>query len=51
MCLVQGECTYSSIAAQLNIPIEIVDFKSQLLKNKGYRIDPLSVAKGDFLKY
>lgn len=51
MCLVHGDCTYNYIAAQLNIPIEIVDFKSQLLKNKGYRIDPLSVAKGDFLKY
>lgn len=51
MCLVQGECTYNSIAAQLNVPIKIVDFKSQMLKYKGYRIKRLASAKGDFLKY
>lgn len=51
MCLVHGECTYSSIAAQLNMPIEIVDFKSQILKYKGYEINSLNISKSNFLKY
>jgi Zn-dependent peptidase ImmA (M78 family) len=42
--------TYDFIARELGIPIEIIDFKSQILKNKGYRIEPLGLAKGDFLK-
>lgn len=49
MCLVKVDCTYSSIAAQLNVPIEIVDFKRHLLKYKGFKINSFGVAKGNFL--
>ena len=46
----QTHFTYSSIAAQLNMPIEIVDFKSQMLRYKGFEINSFGTARGNFLR-
>jgi Zn-dependent peptidase ImmA (M78 family) len=50
MDLFNEDCTFSSVAAKLKVPVELVDFKIQILKYKGYSITPLELAKGNFLK-
>lgn len=42
--------TCSYIASELNVPVEIVDFKGQLMKLKGFEINTVCEARGDFLK-
>lgn len=50
MDFVKQEYTYEFIAAKLDIPVELVDFKSQILKNKGYDINPIQIANSEFLR-
>ncbi|SKC79863.1 Predicted Zn peptidase [Maledivibacter halophilus] len=38
------------IARELGVPIEVVDFKGQILRKKGFKIKDFGVAEGDFLK-
>lgn len=42
--------TCSYIASELNVPVEIVDFKGQLMKLKGFEINAVCKARGDFLR-
>ena len=40
--------TYEHIAAKLAVPIELVDFKSHILRSKGYKMASFGQTKGDF---
>lgn len=50
MDFAKQEYPYEFIAAKLDIPVELVDFKSQILKNKGYDINPIQIANSEFLR-
>ena len=44
------EKTFFSIAKELYVPAELLDFKCRILKDKGYDIKAPYISKSDFLK-
>ena len=42
--------SFFDVAAQLGVPAALLDFKFRILKYKGYRIEPVYMANGDFFK-
>lgn len=50
MALFKEDCTYANVAAELKMPIELVDFKGQILKSQGFDIGQFCISGGDFLK-
>lgn len=44
------QASFFSVARELRIPADLLDFKFRVLKHKGYRIGAPIVARGDFLK-
>lgn len=42
--------SFFSIAKELCVPAELLDFKFKILKNKGYPLESPFVVRGDFLK-
>ncbi len=45
------DMTFFGAAKTLCVPPELLDFKFRVLKHKGYSINPLMIANGDFLKH
>jgi len=50
MELIEIGYDYNFIARKLSVPVEVLDFKSQILKYRGYEISPLYLTQEDFLK-
>ena len=44
------DMTFFGAAKTLCVPPELLDFKFRVLKHKGYSINPLMIANGDFLR-
>jgi len=44
------DLSFFGVASALYVPAELLDFKFRILKHKGYRLEPLLYARGDFLK-
>lgn len=42
--------TFFSIAKELYVPAELLDFKFRILKNKGYHLEAPFIAQPNFLK-
>ena len=42
--------SFFRVAAELGVPAVLLDFKFRILKYKGYRIEPVYIANGDFLR-
>jgi len=42
--------SFFGVANELYVPAPLLDHKFRILKHKGYRISPLYIANGDFLK-
>lgn len=43
--------TFSSAAARLNVPVELLDFKFRMMKSRGYKlVEPPAASRADFLK-
>ena len=45
-----SEKSFFDVAREFGVPAPLLDFKFRILKNKGYRIEPLYMTNGDFLK-
>ncbi|MEE1074459.1 MAG: ImmA/IrrE family metallo-endopeptidase [Acutalibacteraceae bacterium] len=45
-----SEKSFFSVAKELYVPTELLDFKFRALKNKGYRIESPIISKSNFLK-
>ena len=48
--LAEQERTFFSVAQELCVPAELLDFKFRILKSRGYRLRSPIVARSDFLK-
>ena len=44
------ERSFFDVAVELGVPAALLDFKFRILKYKGYRIEPVYIANGDFLR-
>jgi len=42
--------SFFDVARELGVPTALLDFKFRVLKHKGYRIEALYIANGDFLR-
>jgi len=47
---INSNCSFHALASTLQVPIELLDFKLQVLKKKGYQFLAPQVAKANFLK-
>lgn len=45
-----GNHSFFSVAKELHVPVELIDFKFRVLKHKGYRLEPPYPARADFFK-
>ena len=51
LATLNGDNTFFSAAAALNVPMELLDFKFRIMKWKGYKlIEPPITARGNFLR-
>lgn len=47
---INSNYSFHTLASELNVPLELLDFKLQVLKKKGYHFVAPIQARGDFLK-
>ncbi len=45
-----NEKSFFDVAKELYVPVELLDFKFRVLKNKGYRLEPPYISQANFLK-
>ena len=51
LATLNGDNTFFSAAAALNVPMELLDFKFRIMKWKGYKlVEPPITARGNFLR-